>query len=373
MQKAISTIDAHRKGATPPDGATGHGLWQVLDQLALCRRDYDLTANSLSVLRALISFLPKGPLPQGTLLVWPSNKALCERADGMDERTLRRHLDRLVSAGFISRRASSNGKRFALRFRSAVVNAFGFDLAPFRASAPAIDAAARSARDTAEQVAALRVEILNLLQALARTPGSLPDDTEADIRKALRRRIDPQTLAETRDALSMRLPAESPFAEQLTGSDSQIDRHLQNTEEDSIESVCAAPGKETPAKTSIGRTCAENQADTDLTLADCLDATTESRAFAQQPVQSWADLMRLAQMLAPMIGIGTELAEHAKRAMGPLQAAITTLCIIQKSRHIHRPAAYFRKLALLAEEGKYSLRALVNSAAGERFAAANHA
>ena len=69
-------------------------LWRLLDALALCRGRYDLTTNSLSVLRALISFLPKDAVCEhGPIVVWPSNQTLAERADGMDERTFRRHLD----------------------------------------------------------------------------------------------------------------------------------------------------------------------------------------------------------------------------------------------------------------------------------------
>lgn len=377
MQKATCSVTPPcPSGATTTartDGDTQRDLWRLLDALALCRRQYDLTANSLSVLRALISFLPKATPATGALLVWPSNRALCERADGMDERTLRRHIDRLISAGLIQRRASPNGKRFALRCRKTVVAAFGFDLAPLRDNGPAIAATAQQERTQAEVCRALRAEILSLLYHLSETGAPVPESEEAGIRRMLRRKYDVITLTGTRDALRKSFRQTCTAPREMTVNDSQIDRHIQNTNKESFDSVplqshqpernCDQP---TPEKHLI-------PADDDLTLTECLNATSESRTFTHETVQSWTDVLRLADMLGPMIGIGTELAEHAKRTMGPLKAAVSILCIIQQSTRIHHPAAYLRRLAILAEDGKYSIRAMVRAALRSRFTAANHA
>lgn len=375
MQKAASPIPLPCPSAAlrpaPSGDSAQHALWKLLDALALCRAQYNLSPNSLSVLRALISFLPKTTTATDALLVWPSNRSLCERADGMDERTLRRHLDRLVKAELIFRRSSSNGKRFALRCRKTIVMAFGFDLGPLLERAEEIIAAAQNVRNRAEQATTLRVEILNLLHALG--PAlALEAKEEAGIRRALRRRADPEKLSEMRDKLMTANQEYLSRTDDLTASDSQIDRHQQKTEKDYYASVCRVPNEtQKTAENRNAQTLKRCDTDDDITLEDCLDATTESRSFAQEPVRNWADLMRLADTLAPMIGIDRELSEHTKRAMGPLHAAISTLCIIQRSGHIQRPAAYLRRLAILAEAGQYSLRSLVRSTLRQKFTAAN--
>jgi replication initiation protein RepC len=326
----------------------------------------------LSVLRALISFLPKTASNTDALIVWPSNRSLCERADGLDERTLRRHLCRLVNAGLIHRHSSSNGKRFALRQRKTVVTAFGFDLRPLHENADDIAAAAQVARSQTEECCALRSEILNLLHNLNQAEGSLAQEEDKSIRRMLRRRFDLKALVETRDKLLKVQRETSHSAVEVTARDRQIDRHQQKTKEDSYDSVCRkSAASETLAQIEEGPGAVNPTNEAEITLDVCLDATTESRSFAQEPVRSWTDFIHLADRLGPMIGIGRELADHARRAMGPLQAAISILCVIQRSRHIHRPAAYLRKLAALAEQGKYSLKSLIRSAQRERFATVN--
>lgn len=373
MHKAIISPPAPPHGVpTAPgnaDTSAQRALWRLLDALALCRQSLGLAPNSLSVLRALISFLPKTTALDGALVVWPSNKSLCERADGMDERTLRRHIERLVKAGLIERRTSSNGKRFAVRRQSTLITAFGFDLAPLRDNSDALSSLARQIRDDAEHTAALRVEILNALHALAYAGTPLDQAEDAQIRKVLRRRSDAEMLQSILATLRGATMERQPDAMALTASARQNDRHQQKTEEDSFISVC--PQISNSDASREGEDAEKQRQDEDISLQDCLDATSESRAFSPEPIVAWRDFLRLADRLAPMIGIGAELANHASRAMGPLQAAISILCVIQRGDHISRPAAYLRRLAHLAEKGQYSLKSLVRAAARSRFTAAN--
>lgn len=330
-------------------------LWQSLDALAQCRGDYDLRPASLGVLRALISFLPSDA-QAAQLVVWPSNQTLCQRACGMDERTLRRHLARLCDIGLIARNTSANGKRFALRVRKTVVTAFGFDLAPLLHRASEIAAAATARAVLQAEIHSLRAQILALLhRARPQTPDALADtDT---LRKLLRRSPDLVALTDLRDQLAaMTKSPDAPpddmacadlLAPDLTASDSHFDRHQQKTNKDSFDSEKMA-GEDLPDASPI-------------TLADCLQATQESQSFALDPIRSWADLTRLADTLAPMVGIGAEVANHARRTMGTIPAAVTILCLIQRGDSIRRPGAYLRKLACLAEGGMYSLKSLVQA------------
>ncbi len=347
-------------------------LWAVFDALAFCRARYNLTSSSLSVLRALISFVPKAEDDSHCrLIVWPSNQVLAERANGMDERTLRRHLRRLCDAGLIERRASSNGKRFALRLKKTVVNAYGLDLSPLLARESEILAAADAQHLQNEEIRVLRTDILNLLFAMQQvSQGTVALEDEVEIRRMLRRNPDLSTLLATKTLLVEKQPASPPQAEVLTASSSQNDRHLQKTDKDTYVSVNDDHHAKNPV--NIPTVHKESNETETITLSDCLEAVRESIAFAPSPIQTWADLVRLADTLAPMIGIGPELMAHSRRAMGDLPAAISVLCLIQPKSHILRPAAYLRKLSLLAERGLYSLKSLVRSARKQQFAAVNH-
>ena len=75
------------------------------------------------------------------LIVFPSNASLSERAHGMAESTLRRHLASLVGAGLLIRRDSPNGKRFSRKALDGERRAFGFDLRPLLVMAADIAAA----------------------------------------------------------------------------------------------------------------------------------------------------------------------------------------------------------------------------------------
>lgn len=90
--------------------------WQLFDALRTARAAYGIGDRDLTVLNALLSFLPRRDLSdEGGLIVFPSNATLGARAHGMAESTLRRHIARLVGAGLIARHDSPNGKRYATR------------------------------------------------------------------------------------------------------------------------------------------------------------------------------------------------------------------------------------------------------------------
>lgn len=161
-------------------------------------------------------------------------------------------------------------------------------------------------------------------------------------------------------------------ATELSASRSQNDRHQQNTKKDYLDSV--GKHETSDIEPVVPTTCSPAPTPDrshEVTLQDCLEAATKSIAFAQEPVKTWDDLVRLADTLAPMIGIERELADHTRRAMGLLPAAISILCLIQRGEQIHKPAAYLRKLAILAENGLYPLKSLVRKAQRHRFAAVN--
>lgn len=135
------------------------------------RRDLGLSTGDLLVLGALLSFLPckdrdtgaERPIgPDMVLVVFASNATLCDRANGMDERALRRHLSRLSDAGLIRRKQSATGKRFPLKRDGMIRDAFGIDLTPLLERHTELTDRAEEARREAEELRALRAEALAL-------------------------------------------------------------------------------------------------------------------------------------------------------------------------------------------------------------------
>ena len=87
--------------------------WELLRELSKAQAAFGITERDLTVLQGLFSFFPDDALGgNAEMVVFPSNKAICERLNGMPCSTMRRHLARLVEAGLLQRRDSPNGKRY---------------------------------------------------------------------------------------------------------------------------------------------------------------------------------------------------------------------------------------------------------------------
>lgn len=146
--------------------------YELLGPVRVLRKDLSLTSNDVTVLTALISFLPRDQSPNagGTqrklTVVFPSNASLSERANGIDERTLRRCLGRLEAAGLIQRKSSANGKRFPLRYGGIIRDAFGIDLAALIQSHDALAARASKVTEERERLRSLKAEALALRASL---------------------------------------------------------------------------------------------------------------------------------------------------------------------------------------------------------------
>ncbi len=147
-------------------------IYELLGPVRALRKELGLTSNDVTVLTALISFLPRdrhttdGETPHKLTVVFPSNASLSERANGIDERTLRRCLGRLDAAGLIDRKNSANGKRFPLRYGGIIRDAFGIDLNPLIQNHDALAAEALKVAEEHERLRSLRAEALALRASL---------------------------------------------------------------------------------------------------------------------------------------------------------------------------------------------------------------
>ncbi|MXZ01135.1 hypothetical protein F4Y93_10980, partial [Candidatus Poribacteria bacterium] len=170
--------------------------WEVLSALTTASADFDISHRTLTVLKALLTFLPDRDIPTepGRAVVFPSNRTLSERLNGMPESTLRRHLARLVQLGLVNRHDSPNRKRYARRVGQGVELAFGFDLSPLNGHADQIFITAQRATRRAERIRALRDRIALARQQLIALNDSRFAALIENARLVLRRKSSEQTL-----------------------------------------------------------------------------------------------------------------------------------------------------------------------------------
>src|ERR1700727_3129062 len=154
----------------PPDKVVHK--WQIFRAICTARPRLGVSERSLAVLNALLSFHPETTLTgDDELIVFPSNEQLCLRTHATAAASLRRLLAVLVDAGFIVRRDSPNGKRYARKGRGGEIKlAFGFDLAPlvvraeeFERLAEEIEAEVRAVRLAKERITLCRGAIAKMI------------------------------------------------------------------------------------------------------------------------------------------------------------------------------------------------------------------
>ena len=368
--------------------------WSILSQLVIARDAFGLTDRDIAVLRALISCLPKND-PTSTF-VFASNRTLSARAEGMHERTLRRHLANLVNSGLVTKQNSPNLKRYVRRDRSgAIVRAFGFDLSMLWARSDDICTIAAQATDEATEVELLREELsLTRQKILASHPATAEmGDIAEGIRKACRRKLSANDLQaiisnlfEMLPCLSQPLqtPTDAPV---VSASDSQNVRHQQSSKKDISESEALAERANPERPHNLGRKDAMNIEKSGRLLRQqrpnpasperseelgpmvpsapalplVMEACPESLSFAIDHVRTWCDLIRFSDILAPMVRIGRDLLEEARRSMGTVEAAVAVMCIVQMGSKVRSPGAYLRTLSNMAMLGNFSTNAMVRA------------
>lgn len=352
--------------------------WALFNDLRVARANFGVSDRDLGVLYALLSFLPAKMLESdANLVVFPSNASLSDRAHGMAESTLRRHLAALVRAGLIWRQDSPNGKRYAARDRAGeMVVAYGFDLRPLllrsaeimEAANMATQAALTLRRDRERLVLNLR-DAAKLLQYAQEEglPGSwlALEDRLTPLRKALRRKLSMTDLqAMLQDAGDILRAISAMLAmdtEYMTGSAAHFERHLSNSNKDSQDSEL--PQEQMKAENEVPS--AASVEEPRLPLALVLKACPDLPIYARNNLQNWRDLIATAAELRGMMGISATAWSDAQIQMGAENAAITLCAMMQRLRDIQNPGGYLRALTAKAAAAAFSpgpmIMSLLNS------------
>jgi replication initiation protein RepC len=336
----------------------GPDKWQLLDQLTQAAETYELSHRTLTVLQALLTFLPTRHIPSGPAgIVFASNQRLSERLHGMPESTLRRHLAQLLRAGIVSRHDSPNRKRFARSRGGEITAAFGFDLSPMVHQAEAISHAAVEAQTRQERLLTLRDEVL-MLRAKAMCQSG-HEIKLVEVGKLLRRKAkeaDLRTMVETLKGLLEGGEETLLEAEEMSITYTQNERHIQDSDIILLESE--GQGLHTSDSTKFQGT-SKAEKDQGVSLSQVLTTCKEHRSFFPESMRNWSDLERVSDKIAPMLGIAHPVMIDAKRIMGGQAAAVTVLCILEKASTIRSPGAYLRRLTQMSRDGVFSLKPML--------------
>lgn len=378
-----------RTEATVPDRPINK--WELLRELSKAQTAFGLTERDLTVLQGLLSFFPHDALGgNAEMIVFPSNKTICERLNGMPCSTMRRHLSRLIESGLVTRRDSPNGKRYARKHGDERF-AFGFDLSPLFRRAEEIARAADAVRKAESGVKRLRVIVSLMRRDLAALAefgqGVRPDlelwqqlhDTAVVTAKALRRKLSAEDLGKCRAKLEALLNhardlIDGPETEDLNSNAAQIEQHHHSSNKESIDSESSL---ENPAQSDDARNdqvavlddsihLREKQQMPNIPLHLVVAACPSLGVFYRGEVRHWHQLFDAACHMRPAMSISLSAWEEAQRCMGPEQASIVMVAMLERFAEIRSPGGYLRALTTKAASGEFSCGPMIMALIGKQ-------
>ena len=368
--------------------------WELLRELSKAQAAFGVSERDLTVLQGLLSFFPDDALGgNAEMVVFPSNKAICERLNGMPCSTMRRHLARLVEAGLLQRRDSPNGKRYVRKHGEERV-AFGFDLSPLYCQSEEIARAAEAVREAEDRVRRLR-EVVSLMRRDLAALAEFGDEMQPGLgiwdqlrdkailtARALRRKLSIEDLAAYRADLEALLDQarniiDGSETEEMNTNDARSERHHHNSNKESIDLE--------PALEKSGAAAGVPDVDRDEPVADVDEQDTRHlpkiplhlviaacpslKTFYQGEIRHWHQLFDAACHVRPAMGISASAWEEAQRFMGPEQASIVVSAMLERFEDIRSPGGYLRALTAKAAAGEFSCGPMVMALIGRRSAA----
>jgi replication initiation protein RepC len=416
------TLDAAvAPGSNAPEAVN---KWKLFRTLTEIREKLGVSDRALSVLNALLSFHPETALTlprraveteEGEislscdLIVFPSNKALGLRANGMAEKTLRRHLAALVDAGLIIRRDSPNGKRYARKDATGeerFSHVYGFDLTPLVGRAPELESISEDLRRAARTRAVLKERISlhrrDVAKLIALGLDEAVDGPWEEFRQRfmrlvtpLRRIQDDAGLESLSDEITvLRSAVENALEchvtiQNMTGNDADFDRHQSNSKTETPIDVEPTSKKEGG---QFQHLAPEQKSDVSppIPMGMVLEACPDVRDYGSgEAVKTWPQFVDAARTIRPMLGISPDAWIAAVDVMGETGAAIAVAVILQRSEYssealatigpdgkkltavnfspaISSPGGYLRALTEKAAVGEFSPGPVLMALIGQR-------
>ncbi|MEY9103717.1 replication initiation protein RepC [Sinorhizobium fredii] len=348
--------------------------WRVFRDASEARALLGIQDRGLAVLDALLTFYPEAELSQDrAMIVFPSNAQLSVRAHGIAGATLRRQLASLVDAGLIVRKDSANGKRYARKDRAGEIEeAYGFDLSPLLARAEELAQLAQQVaadrahfRRTKENLTVCRRDVRKLISA-AMEEGAAGDWGAIEVMYIeLVGRIprtptigDLTAIFEEMELLRteiLNLLEMQMNSENMSSNDAPDERHIQNSNTESIYELEPSSEKERGAKPEK-KVEPMREPIKAFPLGMVLQACPEIMMYGPGgAVSSWRDLMAAAVVVRSMLGVSPSAYQDACEVMGPENAAATIACILERAGHINSAGGYLRDLTRKSAREEFGL------------------
>lgn len=342
---------------TDPSALTSVNKWVILRALVKAQDRFAVSARDLTLLQALLSFYPHDMLQAGAeMVIFPSNKTICDRMNGMADSTMRRHLRHLLEAGLLTRRDSCNGKRFAIQHHDQKL-AFGFDLTPLLRNAPFILTAAAEVEEQEKADRYLRAELQlmrrDIFAMIETVTGDLAQSLQnywATGQKALRRKLSSDDLKALHN--DHRTLLDHLKTSNLNSTDSQNEQHKHNSNINIYESEEAM---------TVDPKCeiAAQNPQSDIPLHVIMKACPLFESFNNAPINHWSHFIDAAHRLYQALGISKDTYAEAVKCLGLHQASIVIAALFQRFDQLRSPGAYLRALVKKAYAGKFSYRPMV--------------
>ncbi|PTE17400.1 replication initiation protein, partial [Cereibacter changlensis JA139] len=149
----------------------------------------------------------------------------------------------------------------------------------------------------------------------------------------------------------------------------QSEHHHHNTNKESIvfepaleEGGAAAGSHEPEVGVDVPDTKPAPRIPLHLVIAGCPSLKT----FYQGNIRHWHQLFDAACHVRPAMGISSSAWEEAQRFMGPEQASIVVVAMLERFAEIRSPGGYLRALTSKAAAGEFSCGQMVMALVSQR-------
>lgn len=312
------------------------------------RKFLNITERELAVLHTHLTVLPRGDLSLSNLNVsFMSAKEVSRRTNYMDERKIRRAEVKLEEAKLIVRRLSGNGRRFPVRVKGRVVDAYGIDLAPLIARIDELKEQFEKTEELRALENAVRTRISAQLATLKRAlckagvgVGSHLTMLAKDIRNKMRRTT--TTLLEL-TALERDVTA---VTNQLAPQDIQADNDVKTNETsgDNRQSVRHIESHQKESKKKEERQHIDHVFD-EAQVGKVWDRTKTMKEFWPNPPKTHEQITRLFYYeVIQNMGITQETISKGLRVMGWVHFIKALDYFAGKVHELVKPNVYFQTM-----------------------------
>jgi replication initiation protein RepC len=198
--------------------------------------------------------------------------------------------------------------------------------------------------------------------------------------RVLRRKLSLEDLGQYRTELEelleqARNAVAEPLTEETGTSDVQYEHRNQNSKKEFIDSEPSVDEAEaasvTPEQDQLhmydeDSSEPETRRTPKIPLQMVTACCPSLKTYYQNEVRHWHQLYDAACHLRPAMGINASAWEEAQRCMGPEQASIVVVAMLERFEEIRSPGGYLRTLSAKYAAGRFSCGSMLMALSGRR-------